>query len=474
MKIPPKKPHFFKPIQPGFKHGLKIPIGFLKYLKGHDHIEHAILRTGDKKWMVKINGRLLEEGNWKDLVEELNLQLGDLLIFRHEGDMEFEVSIFDSSHLDREYTEFLQEEGGNNVEEYSKKLVVKEAGQSYFECTVTPYCISNGYLRLPKQFAMANGLINKKCGLIIRDERQRSWNLILGTHNSIVHILGGWGDFCIANNLKEGDYMMFEVVANGEKPIWKFHEKPKPKIKTSDEAFSNVEVAKDMHLSLTHFICTIKPYCFSKHCLCIPKKFAQENRLNDRNCMIIMRDEQRSWTLSVYTSGKNTFIGRGWREFCTTNCLKEGDCLVFEIVSNGETPIFRFHGLRHKTSDVTTPISQIPASTSADANPHFISTIKPYTITKAILYFPMDFVKSNGLMSRSEMILVDEKQRSWSVWLGKMERHFGIKRGWAQFRKANGVQVGDTCKFELTNNDTIPIVHFHCKHSGKDAQASQE
>lgn len=188
--------------------------------------------------------------------------------------------------------------------------------------------------------------------------------------------------------------------------------------------------------------------------------------------MIIMRDEQRSWTLSVYTSGKNTFIGSGWREFCATNYLKEGDHLMFEIVSNGETPIFRFHAItdiRRKTSDVTTLISQKPASTSADANLHFISTIKPYTISKSILYIPMDFVKSNGLMSRSEMILVDEKQRSWSVWLGRMGHHFGIKRGWVQFRKANGVQVGDTCKFELTNNGTIPIVHFHCKHSGKDA-----
>ena len=70
---------------------------------------------------------------------------------------------------------------------------------------------------------MANGLINKKCGLIIRDERERSWNLRLYTHNYIVHILGGWSEFCVANDLKEGDYMMFAVIANGEKPIWKFH-----------------------------------------------------------------------------------------------------------------------------------------------------------------------------------------------------------------------------------------------------------
>ncbi|XP_060179537.1 B3 domain-containing protein REM10-like isoform X2 [Lycium barbarum] len=301
-----------------------------------------------------------------------------MLVFRHEGNMEFEITIFDSSHCDREYAEYLQEEKeAHTVEETCKKFEFKDKpnsnimstrkafpkeesatynsfGQSHFKCPVRSYFLSKGYLRLPKKFATANGLINKK-SVIIRDGRQRSWNLRLATHNSIVHV-GGVGEFCIANDLKEGDYMSFEVVANGEKPIWKFH--------------------------------------------------------------------------------------------------------VIDLTL--------------KTLDVTTRISQIPASTSADANPHFISTIKPYTPTKAILYLPMDFVKLNGLMNRSEMILVDEKQRLWLAQLGRMQRHFGITSGWRQFEKANGVQVGDTYKFELINNGTIPIVHFHCKYTGKGCQVSQK
>ncbi|KAM3379347.1 B3 domain-containing protein REM8 [Capsicum galapagoense] len=205
MKIAPNKPHFFKPIMPGFKRGLTIPTGFLKYLKGQDQIEHVVLRSGGKSWLVKVKGCRFKAG-WAAFVEEHDLQLGDLLIFRHEGDMEFEVSIFDSSHCDREYAEYLQEEEGcDNVEETSKNFKFKgksklcimssskafthadagthnPCGQSHFECTVSRYCISNSYLRLPKQFAMENGLINKKCGLMIRDERQRSWNLRLATY----------------------------------------------------------------------------------------------------------------------------------------------------------------------------------------------------------------------------------------------------------------------------------------------------
>ncbi|KAG5589108.1 hypothetical protein H5410_039622 [Solanum commersonii] len=447
MEIPPKKPHFFKPILPGFKNGLKIPIGFLKYLKGHDQHEHAILTRGGKKWLVKVNGRRLEEGSWKEFVEELNLKLGDVLVFKHEGDMKFDVSIFDSSHhCDKEYAKYEDEDENENVS-HDKHL-----SQSYFECTIRQYCLSKGFLWIPKHFAVANGFIkgNKKYGLIIIDETQtKLWNLMLKSCNTKVYVADGWGKFSADNCLKEGDRIMFEVVTNGETPIWRSRVTSNAETPIS-KGFSNKEAAKDMDLI--------------------------KNRLNDRKYKIIVKDKQRSWTFNVYTNSQYTYIGSGWHEFCITNCLKEGDRLMFEIISKGETPIFRIHGnsslqpeVKKKKSNAKRKLMpQVAASTSVDANSHFISTIKPYTINNPVLYLPMDFVKSNGLMRRREMILINEKRRSWSVWLGKTGHHFAIKRGWTQFRNANGIQVGDTYKFELTNNGTIPIVHFHCEYFSYD------
>uniref|UniRef100_A0A1U7VQY7 B3 domain-containing protein REM5-like n=1 Tax=Nicotiana sylvestris TaxID=4096 RepID=A0A1U7VQY7_NICSY len=122
MKIPPKKPHFFKPILPGFKHGIKIPIPFSKYLNGCNQ-EHAILRRAGKKSVVKVNGRLLEEG-WGKFAEEHDLQLGDCLVFKHEGNMEFEVSNFGSSKCEREYEQPLQgvSEGEEERDHSCKKI----------------------------------------------------------------------------------------------------------------------------------------------------------------------------------------------------------------------------------------------------------------------------------------------------------------------------------------------------------------
>ncbi|XP_019254821.1 PREDICTED: B3 domain-containing protein REM17-like isoform X2 [Nicotiana attenuata] len=429
MKIPPKKPHFFKPILPGFKHGIKIPIAFSKYLNGCNQ-EHAILRRAGKKWVVKVNGQLLEQG-WGKFAEEHDLQLGDCLVFRHEGNMEFEVSIFGSSKCEREYEQHL--EGVNEEQEENNHSFKKFTSQ--------------------------------------------------------------------ANTT----------------------ERPKLKIRSSHKAFPNAEAAQDMPLDRPHFIYTIKPYCLSKSFLQLPGPFARENDLRNRKCTITIRDEQMSWTFSLYSSGSHTFIGGAWSKFCIANGFKEGDQIMLEIVENGKNPILKVYdlmvnashqregkktyldaksvstedlranaslqregkkanldarrvttrGRRIKTSDMpaTTTRARLPASTSANANPHFISTIRPYFISRPSLYLPAAFAKSNGLANkRRQLILRDEKQRSWPVQVGPQGHHFAITRGWRQFREANNVQVGDTYKFELIDNGTVPVAHFHCKYSGKDAK----
>ncbi|KAM3270709.1 B3 domain-containing protein REM10 isoform X3 [Capsicum chacoense] len=248
MKIAPNKPHFFKPILPNFKHGIKIPIAFSKYLKGINQ-EHAILRRADKKWRVKVNRRLLGEG-WAKFVEEHDLQLGDLLIFRHEGALEFEVSVFDSNQFERKYKQIPKgvNEGGEEIDHNCKftsqaktteksKLDIKSPhkvfpkveaeenmplGRPHFIYTITPYCLSRDHVQLPTPFARDNGLAERKCMITIRDEL-RSWKLILYLFGGHTYISGTWRKFCIANCLKEGEQIMLEIVANGKNPILRFY-----------------------------------------------------------------------------------------------------------------------------------------------------------------------------------------------------------------------------------------------------------
>ncbi|XP_060179530.1 B3 domain-containing protein REM17-like isoform X2 [Lycium barbarum] len=517
MKIRPKKPHFFKPIVPGFKNGLTIPIGFLKYLKGNRN-EYAMLRRASKKWHVKVNGRRLEEG-WEEFVKDHDIQLGDILVFRHEGDMEFVVTVFDLTYCEREYEQRVherEEEKTHIIEESSKEFEFKEKpkpyiktsgkgfpsveaaykdmhlSHSHFICTIIPYCLSKYCLCIPKQFAQENRLNDRKCMIIMRDE-ERSLTFSLYTNGKNTYIGSGWREFCITNCLKEGDRLMVEIVSNGETPIFRVHDlrgspslQPEVKkknldaermsdkdlrLKTLDVTTSKSQVAASTSADANpHFLSTIKPYTNRYPYLYLPMDFVKSSGLMNKSEMILVDEKQISWSMWLGRTESHFGIKRGWRQFSKANGVQVGDTYKFELTNNGTIPIVHFRYLRLKTLNVTTPKSQVAASTSADANPHFISTIRPYSMTKTHLYLPMDFVKSNGLMNRSEMILVDEKQRSWSVQLGRKERHFGIKRGWRKFSKANGLQVGDTYKFELTKNGTIPIVHFHCKYTGKDAR----
>lgn len=99
--------------------------------------------------------------------------------------------------------------------------------KKYEVCTLFDLIIHKSFQLIPKEFASANGLFNiKKRDLLVRDERQRSWNVILRSYNNnFVYLKDGWNKIRDANCLKEGDRIMFEVVTNGNKPIWKFYGK---------------------------------------------------------------------------------------------------------------------------------------------------------------------------------------------------------------------------------------------------------
>ncbi|XP_060179517.1 B3 domain-containing protein REM17-like isoform X4 [Lycium barbarum] len=460
---------------------LKIPIGFLKYLKGYENIKRAVLKRAGKKWLVKVKGRQLKRG-WKKFAKEHDLQIGDLLIFRHEGEMEFDVSIFNKSQCDREYAEYLQEEEkeAHTVEDTSKEF--KEVathnpiGQSHFVCTVKQYFLTHGYLRIPNKFAKANGLINKKCGLIIRDERQRSWNLKLYTSCSQVHLGGRWGAFRVANDIKEGDQIMFEVVTNGKQPIWKFHGEETHTVEGNifrvhefilDEF---AEAATHNPVGQSQFVCTVKQQFLTNGYLRIPSEFARANGLINKKCDLIIRDEKRrSWTLKLYTSRSQVYIGGRWGKFYAANGIQVGDQIMFEVVTNGEQPIWNFHEcaeyLQEEEEEADT-VEETPknfefkgaATHHPISQSQFVCTVKQYYLTNGYLRIPNKFAKANGLTNKEcGLIIRDERQRSWNLRIYTSCSNVYIGGRWSQFHAANDIKVGDQITFEVITNGEQPI-----------------
>ncbi|KAL0844210.1 hypothetical protein Bca101_017456 [Brassica carinata] len=133
----PTNPHFFQPLLPGFHTHLSVPIAFFgKHIQGsYDHIKTAKLRTNasDKTWLVKVDGLKLTDG-WKDFAGAHDLRVGDIIIFRHEGDMVFHVTPFGSSCCDIQYTSPSSHNINDDSHDQTTNKTVSSCGSYELNC----------------------------------------------------------------------------------------------------------------------------------------------------------------------------------------------------------------------------------------------------------------------------------------------------------------------------------------------------
>ncbi|XP_027172213.1 putative B3 domain-containing protein REM15 [Coffea eugenioides] len=494
-KIPPEKPHFFKPILPGFEDGVKIPDSFLKYLDGKIPQNQAVLRRGDEEWRVKISDQFLREG-WRAFAVENELHVGDFVVFEHEENMVFEVLVFDPSHCERQFPSI--DDDGKGGSEKSKAAEAEEIPRSkkvkleqsddqeesdstdqiccpYFISTVKPSTLLYHRLHIPMDFVRANGL--RKCNMMLRDQREILWTVKLNLEPRRAVIKCGCKSFLKAQEMKEGDEFMLELIRNGETPVFNFYAKEGLSTRKSGHKLSSY----DKEPGSPQFISTIEPHCIKRRILYFPMEFARSNNLSDRSCDLILRDpKKRVWHVELKARGRRVYIFcHGLDEFFTANGLKEGDACKFELVENGKTPIINFLADLTK-DDQPQPQPQPPsfmktnsknkakrleASSEPENDDHtsFVSTIKPYNLKKYVLRLPMKFARRNGLTEmKGDMIIKDEKQRLWKVKFEHRANGVAISRGWGYFSKANGLKVGDRFKFEIIKKGKRPVMNFHC------------
>ncbi|CDP18427.1 unnamed protein product [Coffea canephora] len=347
MRVSPEKPHFFKPILPGFKNGLKIPVSFSKYLCG-ERSNYVLLRRGVREWRVKMSGQSLEEG-WRKFAVENNLEVGDFVAFKHEGNMVFDVRVFDPSHCEREYPWIHDEnEESTPTSRKASSHDDEEPNKPCFVSSIKPYCIKNSILHIPLGFARANNLRNRSCEVILRDPQQKSWQVEMVPKASHVCFKRGWSAFFKANGLKLGDTFKIELVENGKIPVLDFvpcltssNKEPHLQRPTPPQPRPFSTSNNDHPNS---FVSTIKAYSIKYSILHLPMKFARSTGLIKLNGEMIVRDERRrQWSVRLQQKGKHVLISSGWSKFRTSNGLKEGDTYKFELIKKGQRPLVNFY-----------------------------------------------------------------------------------------------------------------------------------
>ncbi|KAH0884816.1 hypothetical protein HID58_060912, partial [Brassica napus] len=94
----PHEPHFLKPLLPGFHSGIHIE------RKTNQKTWKLRSDASDKIWEVIQEGMRLT-GGWKDFATAHDLRIGDIVIFKHEGDIVFHVTPFGPSCCEIQYTD---------------------------------------------------------------------------------------------------------------------------------------------------------------------------------------------------------------------------------------------------------------------------------------------------------------------------------------------------------------------------------
>ncbi|XP_023633067.1 B3 domain-containing protein REM17 [Capsella rubella] len=341
----PTKPHFFKPLLPGFRTHLNIPVAFFsKHVEGrNDQNKTARLRSdaSDETWLVKMDGLKLTDG-WEEFAFAHDLRIGDIVVFRHEGEMVFHVTALGPSCCEIKYTSpsshnminddqtNIVSRNSSRVKKNTRKKVESSSNHSRFVANVTAWGLSNDRLNIPLTFARLNGL-NKMRGkkIYLHNEEGRSWKLGLVHDKAGMHTYfkSGWRSFCAANGISQGRYT-FQLVRKSAPPVIRL---------CRSNQRSAAESASDHSCFKRH----VSPSSLRYDQLYLPRSFVSSNGLDKRFGEIILKNEQGcKWPLVLkHSKPITTYLTKGWTNFCHVNGIKVGDFFKFKLAGTWEEPV---------------------------------------------------------------------------------------------------------------------------------------
>ncbi|WZZ76553.1 hypothetical protein YC2023_087923 [Brassica napus] len=333
-----------------------IPVAFFsKHIEGKNEQRKAKLRShaSDKTWKVTIDGRRFTRG-WKDFATAHDLRIGDVIIFRHEGDMVFNVTPFGPSccEIHYEQSHLIKEEEFDNNDDDNENHCRTKSSFSFDYCFVAQVTASNlrlDTLDLPMEAESSNAL-NKRCHeMIVVNKEGNSWTVSLRFRESSgsYYIRGGWRRFCRDNRRKIGDLMVFNLVGDGktspmicicpEEECSELVRKAKRRSKWV--ASSSSRRNRFVTISLTR-------YNFRSSKLILPATFMKINGIKRQNEIILMDKHGVRWVTKLVKDGSKygkRGLGKGWKDFCEANdVLKIGQPFLLELVWEDTLPVLKF------------------------------------------------------------------------------------------------------------------------------------
>ncbi|CAN1184985.1 Putative B3 domain-containing protein REM15 [Linum perenne] len=466
MAFRSSKPHFFQPLMPGFEHHFSIPTTFSKYFDGGAAGGEVVKQTVTlrsplrKHYTVTLDNGIDFKDGWKQFVDEHDLHVGDFLFFRLEqGEMLFDVMVFDPSVVERDY--FTSSELENQVtppanvsvkieDEQLPLISVQPSTAGYAlrtprekngseECLqgksgsaqpndhhcldyrIRPDLQARNRMNLPRWFLRENDMDCKSFEAVFVDEQGTSWQARVAhypNHNAEVRLKRSWRKYMNKNGLKVGDSLSVELIQGGMNPIF----------------------------SVTPVFSVTGP-----------------NRIPEKDLRMIVKEakmepKRKESADTNMSSGDNLNLER---EKCSLNPdIRMSECCE---------PTNEKGMVEAKKEVKKKPVHEETAAAAAgaamyrnDGTGSCMVTLTKATLKSGILFMPQEFAVESGLQGVScSIILSNERGTPYLVtWKTSKSGKPFLGSGWDELVEVNRLRVGDVLKFELVEAGRNPVMNF--------------
>ncbi|XVF17770.1 hypothetical protein REPUB_Repub10bG0152100 [Reevesia pubescens] len=503
----PKTPHFFKIILDDTirDNKLEIPREFVR--KYGDCLSSPVLLkvpSGDT-WQVELtksDGDIWLQNGWQEFAQHYSQKYGHLLVFKYEGNGNFQVLIFDMSATEIEYPYI------SHIEDHKSDEECQEPDMEETEVDT-----SDEILYEPD---MEEAEVDTSDEILYEPPPSKKTRKKLRSPCS--HPRKKLRTTPTYKNKRDS-----EDVSIGEGNL-------QTKVPRERHAFGANEYDRALQRASAFtsenpfFVVTMQPsYINPGRKMCIPKdftaKFLKENSGDVTLCTL----EGKTWSAQYwrYTNVHKytkVILWNGWREFMQDNKLEAGDVCVFELIKQTEillkVVIYRISedsnccsslgGINSSATDCKGWLSKqrstkskhpslrpltshekaraiLRASNFKSKNPFFKVVMQPrYLNLRCSLSIPYKFVKRYLDEKKEQIILQVSDGRTWVVKLSVKEFTSGQHKAefyhtWRAFAQDNNLEVGDVCVFELINrNETSFKVSIFPAAPGADSSLSPQ
>ncbi|CAB80784.1 AT4g00260 [Arabidopsis thaliana] len=163
-----------------------------------------------------------------------------------------------------------------------------------------------------------------------------------------------------------------------------------------------------------------------------------EGRYEQKTAKLRSDASKRTWEVKI--DGQR--LTDGWKEFAVSHDLRIGDIVVFRQESD-----LAFHVTLLGPSCCGIQYG----SCSVEKNNLGDGELCSVSGSSRNVRFPRGFVRDNGVVGSGEIVLMNEKGRSWNFNLRQKPSNgtVYVRGGWVSFCDANGLKAGDNYTFKL-------------------------